>query len=310
MFRMLQARANDLPVSPDLAYDSFLHLVTWTWWWLMPLIVGLAWWHVQLHRAHVLTAYGRAIDPQLGAPGERIIESMRSGGSDRRFRRGWLGSGALHLAIVLLGLVTLPSFCKEKDLKPFGSGSPAVPPTVAVKQEKKKKVLLLAVDSPIIFERPDITKSKALEEVVKKSEKEYEASSDGTPGALGEGGGTEGGWPDGDPNGVLNFYYLKYADSGWDDGLGVAKGNAVKNFLIKFKSKNSIKFPVATDGIAKTVTELGNFEKGYQPAFIFMTGVDGQIKMSAAEEKIIREYCEDGGMIFADCGSPQPPSQP
>jgi Domain of unknown function (DUF4159) len=287
----------------DLAYEAFLQSCRWLWP-LLPLSLLLAWWQIHLHRAHVYAAYRKPIDPVLGAAGERLVESIRSGGHDRRFRRSWLGSSTLHLAVVLAGLITLPSFCKFKDLKPLGRGSPAVPMAVAVEVKKPKKVLLLAVDSPFIFDMPDIEDSKVVKEIQKKSEKQYQTTSAGTPGAMGEGGGTEGGWPDGDPNGVLNFYYLKYADSGWDDGLGAARGNAVKNFLAKFKSQNSIKFKVASDGLPITVGQLGNFEKGYQPAFVFMTGIEGSIRTTSAEDAIIREYCQDGGMIFADCGSP------
>ena len=174
----------------------------------------------------------------------------------------------------------------------------------AKKVEKKKEVLLLAKDSPIIFERPEITDSKVVEDIQKESEKEYETTAAGTPGALGEGGGTEGGWPDGLPGGELRFIRIKHSGQDWDDGLTRHKGNADANFLTRLRKLPSIKFPVAANGEAHSASLLADYPKGYAPPFMYITG-SGRVGISGKERSVLKKYLEEGGMLFADAGSPQ-----
>ncbi|GEM_PF-1340243 len=123
----------------------------------------------------------------------------------------------------------------------------------------------------------------------------------GRGGKMGAGGAGPGGWPDGMQDARVRFIRMKYDGAGWDDGMDEAS-RADVNFLDYFR--NITGFKTATKAEAHPITLLAKYPKGYAPPFVFMTG-DTEIRVSDKEKKILREYLLGGGMLFADCGSPQ-----
>jgi hypothetical protein len=118
---------------------------------------------------------------------------------------------------------------------------------------------------------------------------------------MGVGGGNTGGWPDGMDDGLVRFIRLKYDGSGWDDGMDSAT-RADLNFLDYFRQLTGFKTSTKTE--AHAIALLARYPKGFAPPFVYMTG-DGNIGVSDREVRILREYIQGGGMLFADCGSPQ-----
>jgi hypothetical protein len=74
------------------------------------------------------------------------------------------------------------------------------------------------------------------------------------------------------------------------------------NFLDEFKKVTG--FKIARSPEARTIAQLRNFDKGFSPPFMYLTGVGG-IPVSSRDVKTLREYLLGGGMLFADAGSPQ-----
>ena len=263
-------------------------------------------WHVGCLRARAFDAFGRDWTG-VQAPGDRLLESIRSGGPDQGYRSSFYSSVGLHIGLVIFFMINLRG-CLDRYLVPEGSGNPAVAQVVATKVTKKKEVMILAEDSPIIFATPEITDSQVVEEIQKESEREYETTAAGTPGAMGAGGGTEGGWPDGMPGGKLRWIQLQYGAKGWEDGLNKttpvgAPDNAVRNFLNELRKLDGIKFDIATNGEPKSVTDVTmGFEKGYAPPFVYMTGTKG-FRLSDRDITRLRDFTLDGSMLFADAGS-------
>jgi hypothetical protein len=119
-------------------------------------------------------------------------------------------------------------------------------------------------------------------------------------GGIGKGGIGPGGWPDGMKNSLIEFYRLEYNGPDWDDGMSAASG-ADANFLREFHEITG--FRCATSGKSHPVRFLAKYNKGEAPPFVFLTG-SGGINMSGNDLKILREYLLEGGLLFADCGSP------
>jgi hypothetical protein len=193
--------------------------------------------------------------------------------------------------------------CIEPYLYPPGSGTPAVMQVVRVQQvQPEKKRYILNPNSPIIFEQPDIDESEILKKVEKATELQYEATPDAEAGAMGEGGGKEGGWPEGVPGGELRFLRLQYNNVNWNDGFNDGS-NADANFLTELRSR--VPFPVRRQGEAIRITDLRRYRPGQAPPFVYFTG-ESDIRLSQAEREAIRSYVIDGGgMLFADAGSPR-----
>jgi Ca-activated chloride channel family protein len=120
-------------------------------------------------------------------------------------------------------------------------------------------------------------------------------------GVMGAGGGKTGGWPDGMGEGLVRFIRMKYDGSGWDDGMD-SKSRADLNFLDFFRSLTGFKTSTKTE--SHGIALLSRYPKGFAPPFVFMTG-DKEIRVSDKEKKILRDYLLGGGMLFADCGSPE-----
>jgi hypothetical protein len=247
----------------------------------------------------------------MPAPGDKILENLRTNGRDPLYRKSMWYSVGIHLLIIVL-IPWLLTFwgCVEPYRVPKGSGTPQVAgPKVVVKAKKvkkKKKKFLLNPQSAISFHRPDLEDSEVSKNVEKESQLTYVAdptrvSGTGTGGKTGVGGGKKGGWPDGMENSKVRFIRLEYSGQGWDDGMD-AFSRADMNFLDAFKKLTG--FNVASQSESHSIGLLTRYPKGMAPPFVYMTG-SGDIRVSDRDVSILRDYLMNGGMLFADCGSPR-----
>jgi len=102
-------------------------------------------------------------------------------------------------------------------------------------------------------------------------------------------------------NALVRFIRMDYDGEQWDDGMD-AVSRSDRNFLDEFRRLTG--FKVAQKGESHPIRLLANYRKGMAPPFVFMTG-SGRITIPASDIKVMREYLLDGGMLFADCSSPQ-----
>jgi len=299
----------------DLPQDA---VTLFTLWWslvgpaLLPLAMAL-FGHLQSWRGTTIAAFARGrvgtgTEPPVAA-GDRILEDIRTGGRDPLFRKSWQGSFWGHLLlIVIIPWLLQQVGCRERYNVPHGSGEEAVAAVVQVTKpvKKKKKRYVLNLESAIILSKPDLDKDSDIEEKVEKaSELTYTADTSTAQaraaGKLGKGGGKTGGWPDGMGNDPVRFFRIKHSGPDWDDGMDELS-RADMNFLEEFRKVTGFKIAKAPE--ARTIQQLRFFDKGFAPPFIFLTGA-GSIPVTAADIKVLRDYLLEGGMLFADAGSPQ-----
>jgi hypothetical protein len=292
----------------DLPQDA---VTLFTLWWsfvgpaLLPLALAL-FGYVQSWRGTTIASFTRGA--AAAAAGDRILENIRTGGGDPLFRKSWLGSFWGHfLLIVIIPWLLQYVGCRERYNVPQGSGEEAVAAVVQVTKpvKKKKKRYVLNLQSAIILTKPDLDRDSDVEETVDKaSEVTYTADTSTAQaraaGKLGKGGGKGGGWPDGVGNEPVRFFRIKHNGPGWDDGMDELS-RADMNFLEEFKKVTG--FKIAKTPEARTIQQLRSFDKGYAPPFLYLTGA-GAIPATPADVKVLREYVLDGGMLFADAGSP------
>jgi hypothetical protein len=199
---------------------------------------------------------------------------------------------------------------------PKGSGTPSVAggPKVVIKKaqkvKKKKRRFMLNPQSAISFHIPDLDESDVIKKVEEASQLTYVADSTrvmgtGTGGKMGAGGGKQGGWPDGMEGAKVRFIRLEYNGPGWDDGMD-AVSRADMNFLDTFRKLTG--FATATRSESHSISLLSKYPKGMAPPFVYMTG-SGEIQVPDRDVRTLRDYLMDGGMLFADCGSPRWDSQ-
>jgi hypothetical protein len=273
---------------------------------------GLVWPYLAMSAlvaaAHVISWTRKAMFLYTGersegpAPGDAILENIRTHGREPEYRKSLLGSAGAHLAIIVIIPILLEMRgCVDPYRVPKGSGNPVIAMVARVKPKKKKrKKYVLRADSAIYFHVPDLDDSEVLKQVDEDSQLTYQADPNAVHGKLGAGGGKTGGWPDGMEDGKVRFIRMKYDGRGWDDGMD-DRTRADANFLDFFRKL--VPFPVAFKGESHPIRLLAKYPKGYAPPFVYMTG-HGSIRHSRDDVKIMREYLLDGGMLFADCGSP------
>lgn len=237
-----------------------------------------------------------------GAGGSRfdsaaLIEDLRTGGSDPRFRSSLYWAASMFLAALVAPFLIRGCGSEEYGMI-RGSGEPEVTEVVRIKPKPRKKQKKLLVDpwSPYILERMDIDDAKVLDELQEQTKDTYQAnrSKKGRPGKGGKG---KGGWPAGMENAKVRFIRLKYDGGNWDQEMGKSGDY---NLLLRFNQLTGL--PIASETESRDIDRLAHFAKKKAPPFVFMTG-SGNIRVSQREAKILREYCEnEGGMLFIDCG--------
>ena len=287
-------------------YNVFM----WRWDVLWPVLVASA-----AIAALYLMAWRRAAirdwvggDETEPAAGDRFLENLRTHGTDPRFRKSLWTSFSLHFFVIFILPWLLTFFgCVNPYRVPKGMGEPEVAQKVVIKKivKKPKKRPIVNPFSAIVFNFPKLDDSKVTEEVERESRVTYTADASrvvsGKGGKMGAGGKGPGGWPDGMEDALVRFIRLKYNGEGWDDGMDKSS-RADLNFLDYFRQLTG--FPTSTKTEAHSIALLARYPKGFAPPFVFMTG-EGSIRVSGREIKILREYLMGGGMLFADCGSPQ-----
>ena len=240
--------------------------------------------------------HSRPSPGSLAGAGERIVDSLRTGGRDPRFRSSLYWTVSLFLAVLFLPYLMFSWGWEEPYGLPKGSGQPK-PQQVQVKKIKpKKKPKKLTVNpwSPYILTRMNIDDVQTLKELEEETKDTYETNR--TPLGGGKGPGN-GGWPQGMEGAAVRFIRLKYRGGDWDQDMG--KG-ADYNLLIKFHEWTGLK--IARETEAREIVRLKFFPKKKSPPFVFLTGSKG-LSVSDSEVKVLREYCEnEGGMLFIDNG--------
>jgi hypothetical protein len=295
---------------PDgIAPDSFA-VFLWRWDMMRPVLLAaaaVAVLYLMAWRGGAIAAWTGAA-PSEPAPGDRVLESLRTHGPDPRFRKSLWSSLGAHVFFILI-LPWILSFwgCVEPYRVPKGSGTPEVAIARVVKAEKKKKKKKRLVVNPmsaISFHVPDLDESPIERQVEEISRVTYQADPSriaASAGKMGVGGGKTGGWPDGMENSKVRFIRMEYDGPGWDDGMDVVS-RADMNFLDAFRKMTG--FNVANRSESHPIALLARYPRGFAPPFVYMTG-HGDIRVSDKDVRILREYLLGGGMLFADCGSPR-----
>lgn len=283
-------------------YDRATALLLW-WSVSWPaLAIGLyaLWLHIMLRSRSVYSAFTRRTgDPMRG---DQILEDWRTHGRDPRSRRSFYWSFVTHLVIlIVIPYLLQMGGCVEAYRVPKGSGNPVVALVKIVKPKKKKKqTLTLRPNSAILFDIPDLDDTdvdKAMEEL---TQARYEASVNAKAGNIGKGGGSKGGWPAGMENYKIRFIRLDHGGAGWDDGM--KQTNADINFLRAFAQATGFK-KIASKGESHSIALLDKYPDDGFPPFVYLTGNGGMGRVSTRDQKILREYCLNGGMLIADAGS-------
>ena len=296
---LAQAYKEHTPGANDVAYRTFLMRWIWLRWALLASAVA-AGMLVVAARAKTLAAFHA---DEADAPiGDRVVENLRTGGNDRRFRKSWLSSAMLHwVVIVAIPFLLSLRGCVSPYLVPYGRGEARVVRVMKVVKRKKKprKKYILRKNAAIYWDIPDLNESKIAEDVNEATQLTYTANRNAVHGKMGAGGGKQGGWPDGVPGGKIRFIRLEYQGRDWDDGMdGISAADI--NFLNFFRKE--VPFPVAHKGESHAISLLAKYPKGFAPPFVYMTGSEG-ISTSANDKRVLREYLLDGGMLFADSGT-------
>jgi hypothetical protein len=231
-----------------------------------------------------------------------VLENIRTHGRHPVYRKSLWHSVGLHVfvIIVLPWLLGLHRGCINPYRIPKGSGEPEITVVKVVRAEKKKRRYVLNPNSAISFRVPDLDDSKVLKEVETITQLTYAADSSRVS-ALGTGGGKKGGWPDGMEDALVRFIRLEYSGPGWDDGMD-SVSRADRNFLETFRKYTG--FKTALQSESHPIADLKRYPTGMAPPFVYITGL-GAINIPAGDIKTLREYMTEGGMLFADAGSPQ-----
>ena len=288
----------------DGVMPSAMAVAAWRWSYLWPaacVVLLVAALHTAALRRMTVAVY-TGVRPDQPLTGDRIVENLRTHGRDPQYRKSLLTSTATHVLIIVMPLLLQLYGCVQSYLVPHGSGRPMVAIVQMVQRKrKKKKKFVLNPNSAIYFHVPDLDESNVLREVEQMTQLTYVADLNARAGKMGAGGGTKGGWPEGVGNEPVRFIRIEYRGRHWDDGMDKTL-RADVNFLQEFRRQTG--FKVARRSESHPIRLLKKYDKGFAPPFIYMTG-DGGIHVPSRDLAVLREYLLDGGMLFADCGSPQ-----
>ena len=282
--------------------DRATILILW-WrvaWPALAMMLYVAWLLLMLSSRSVFAAFTR----DNGAPleGDRVLENLRTHGHDPRARRSLYLSVFTHLLVlILIPWVMQLGGCVEAYKVPKGSGNPVVAMVKMVKpKKKKKKTLTLRPNSAILFEIPDLDDTEVDQKMEEMTQVQYQAMANAKAGKMGKGGGTKGGWPEGMEDYKIRFIRLDHGGSGWDDGMNDTGADI--NFLRAFAQSTGFK-KIASRGESHSVALLRKYPKDGFPPFVYLTGNGGMGRVSSTDQKILRDYCLNGGMLIADAGS-------
>ena len=298
IFRWTVRAADIFNLSDHKSFDAVMRDALWTnsfviglFLLVIPLTLLLALLTVAARRH-----YGLKTFPIGGVDtGGQIIENLRTGGKDPRWRSSIYWTLFIFFMILIAPYLLFVWGWETPYLLPAGGGEMLKQQVVQVKKQKKKKKKKLTVNpfSPYILERMNIDDVKTVEELEVESRDTYVAT---TTRGGGKGKGT-GGWAAGFGNGKIRFIRLKYHGGDLDQDMG--KG-ADYNLLLKFNEWTGIK--IAKDTEFREVIRLKFFPHKKSPPFVFLTGKGG-ISLSESEVKVLRDYClVEGGMLFIDNG--------
>lgn len=281
--------------------DKVTMLLLW-WslaWPALAMAAFAAWTHVMLRSRSVYAAFTREEGSAMA--GDRVLEDIRTHGREPRHRRSLYLSAFTHVFIlILIPWIMSVGGCVEPYKVPKGSGNPVVAMVKMVKPKKKKKqTLSLRPNSAILFEIPDLDDSQVDQVMEQQTQATYQANN-AKSGKMGKGGGTQGGWPEGMENYKIRFIRLEHGGAGWDDGMD--DSGADVNFLRAFAEATGFK-KIANKGESHSIALLKKYPKDGFPPFVFLTGNGPMGNVSAADAKILREYCLNGGMLISDAGS-------
>lgn len=261
---------------------------------LLPVAIALLW----IVMAETRRWYARYpwVDPQIG---DRLVDNLRTGGADPRFRTSGYWSAGLFVFVLVLPFLIRGCGWEEPYGLIQGSGAPEIEVAVVkrLKQPKKQKKLVVNAWSPYIFDRMKIDDTDVMKNLMQETTDTYSAQTPKTGGKLGKGGGKTGGWPKGMAGGMVRFIRLKYNGGDWDQDMG---RGADYNLLVHFNQVTG--FPIARDTEAIEISRLKRFPKDKAPPFVFLTG-RGNVNVSDGDIKTLRWYLEEeGGMLFIDNG--------
>ncbi|MCP4945170.1 MAG: DUF4159 domain-containing protein [Planctomycetaceae bacterium] len=276
-------------------------------WWSVcwpALAVGIyaAWLHAMLRSRSVYAVFTRRQGAPM--PGDRVLEDIRTHGRDPRARQSFYASFSTHvLILILIPWLLQARGCVEPYRPPQGSGNPVVAMVKIVKpKKKKKKTLTLRPNSAILFDIPDLDESVIDQIMEEQTQATYQASVNAKAGKMGQGGGKKGGWPEGMENYKIRFIRLDHGGAGWDDGMNQTAADV--NFLRAFAQATGFK-KIAAQGESHSIALLAKYPDDGFPPFVFLTGNRGMGRISSSDQKILRQYCLNGGMLIADAGSPE-----
>jgi len=238
--------------------------------------------------------------PQDELPaGDALVESLRTGGDDPRYRSSLYWAIGLWASVLILPVLIRGCGWERGYELPFGDGGEFEPIVVTpIKpQPKPEKKFIVNAWSPYIFDRIKVDDIKVMETLMQDTRDTYVAANESTGGKPGIGGGRGGGWPHGMEGALVRFIRLQYAGGNWDLEMG-RRGDY--NLLIQFNKITG--FPIARETESREISRLKMFPKRKAPPFVYMTG-SGNVNLTESELKTLRWYLEEeGGMLIVSCG--------
>ncbi len=295
--RLASAIPAALHAAPTDLYTAGMRNRAWTasWWYLAPTAIAAIIYLLAVCQGATRRWYRGTEGATTWA--DHFLSNLRTHGSDPVFRRAQYRALWIHvfLILVLPFLLFWVRLMESPYEIPKGSGEPVLE---MVRIEHIERIprdrFVLNPDSAISFYVPKIEDSQVFDQVDEMTRHQYEAL---RISALGEGGGTEGGWPDGMEDARVRFIRLEYDSGDWDHNMGHGYDY---NMLLQFRNLTGFNIAPNTESIR--INRLLRFPQGRAPPFVYLTGgMRGSLQLSNSEIQVLRRYClEMGGMILAD----------